>query len=170
MTHAGTPTVDLALPRWAYVPGVNDGADHAPLAQAKALLPTRFEGRVPADDPVLLYGLALNDAGFFWESHEILEAVWKLAPQGGRDRILLRACIQIANANLKVTMQRPRAVERLLRDALAEIDELSVRAAIDLDDGFAAHFPAQALASIVRKRLNQSLLDSSPIRLEVTSR
>ena len=46
-------------------------------------------------------GFALNDHGFFWESQQILEAVWAAAPQGGRERILLRACIQIAAANLQ---------------------------------------------------------------------
>ena len=61
-----------------------------------------FRGYVPARHPALRYGIALNDAGYFWESQEILEAVWAAAPQGGRERILLRACIQIANANLRL--------------------------------------------------------------------
>ncbi len=73
----------LPLPRWVYVPGEDAEADHATLAQAKALVPARFEGFVPASHPALRYGLELNDAGFFWECHEILEAVWAAAPQGG---------------------------------------------------------------------------------------
>jgi hypothetical protein len=112
----------LPLPRWVYVPGGDTEADHATLAQAKALVPARFEGFVPASHPALCYGLKLNDTGFFWECHEILEAIWAAAPQGGRDRILLRACIQIANANLKLKQQRPGAVARLIGEALAELD------------------------------------------------
>src|SRR5258708_31486823 len=73
----------LPLPRWVYVPGEDAEADHATLAQAKALVPARFEGFVPASHPALRYGLELNDAGFFWECHEILEAVWAAPPQGG---------------------------------------------------------------------------------------
>src|SRR5258708_12094382 len=73
----------LPLPRWVYVPGEDAEADHATLAQAKALVPARFEGFVPASHPALRYGLELNDAGFFWECPELLEAVWAAPPQGG---------------------------------------------------------------------------------------
>ena len=54
----------------------------------------------------------------------MLEAVWAAAPQGGRERILLRACIQIASANLKLRMQKPHAAARLLGEALGELDTL----------------------------------------------
>ena len=74
-----------------------------------ALVPSRFRDFVPARHPALRYGLALNDHGFFWESQQVLEAVWAAAPQGGRERILLRACIQIAGANLKLRMLKPHA-------------------------------------------------------------
>jgi hypothetical protein len=109
MSVPPSTAINLTLPRWAYIPGVDTGADHDTLAMAKALVPARFNGFVPARHPALRYGLGLNDSGFFWESHEILEAVWAAAPQGGRERILLRACIQIANANLKLRMGKSHA-------------------------------------------------------------
>ena len=98
----------LPLPQWAYVPGetAEAEADHDTLWQAMVPVPSRFQDFVPARHPALRYGIALNDAGYFWESQEILEAVWAAAPQGGRERILLRACIQIASANLKLTARR----------------------------------------------------------------
>jgi hypothetical protein len=40
---------------------------------------------------------------------------------GGRERILLRACIQIATANLRLRMQKPTAAARLLGAALGEL-------------------------------------------------
>jgi hypothetical protein len=147
------PSVNLALPRWAFIPGVETEADHETLAMAKALVPARFNGFVPARHPALRYGLGLNDAGFFWESHEILEAVWAAAPQGGRERILLRACIQIANANLKLRMGRPHAASRLFGEALAELDELGVRKATGAGGGFADAFPTAALAGLLRTKL-----------------
>src|SRR5882724_10954097 len=137
---------NLPLPRWAYVPGETIEADHDTLWRAKALVPSRFGGFVPARHPALRYGIALNDAGYFWESHEVLEAVWAAAPQGGRERILLRACIQIANANLKLRMEKPHAAARLFGEALAELNELSVRKAIGAGGGFADAFPTAALA------------------------
>src|SRR6202045_1480537 len=116
----------LPMPRRAYVPGDTDeaNADYETLAQAKLLVPPRFRGYVPARHPALRYGLTLNDRGYFWESQEVLEAVWAAAPQGGRERILLRACILIANANLKLRMQKPHAAARFLGEALAELDAL----------------------------------------------
>ena len=77
---------------------------------------------MPARHPALRYGLALNDRGYFWESQEILEAVWAAAPQGGRERILLRACILIANANLRLRMQKPHVGRAAVRRALAELE------------------------------------------------
>src|ERR1700676_585707 len=128
---------NLPLPRWAYVPGETDeaDADYETLARAKLLVPSRFRGYVPARHPALRYGIALNDAGYFWESQEILEAVWAAAPQGGRERMLLRACIQIANANLRLRMQKPHAGTRLWSEALAEVNALGVRKAAAAGDG-----------------------------------
>jgi hypothetical protein len=144
---------NLPMPRWAYVPGVETEADHDTLKHAKVLVPSRFRDFVPARHPALRYGIGLNDAGYFWEAHEILEAIWAAAPQGGRERILLRACIQIANANLKLRMQRPHAAARLLGEALAELDELKVRKATAAGDGFADGFPTDTLSALLRGKL-----------------
>ena len=164
-------TVNLALPRWAYVPGVEAEADHETLAMAKALVPARFNGFVPARHPALRYGLGLNDTGFFWESHEILEAVWAAAPQGGRERILLRACIQIANANLKLRMGRFHAASRLFGEALAELDELGVRKAAGTGGGFADAFPTAALAGLLRtKRALPALSEADWVAIGGTAR
>ena len=143
---------NLPLPRWAYVPGRGGAADRDTLAAVKALVPARFDAGVPHDDPALRYGLALNDAGFFWECHEILEAVWKAAPQGGRDRILLRACIQTANANLKHAMGQPRAAARLFAEALAELHECAVRGPT-ATRAFAGWFAAERLAIAIQRRI-----------------
>src|ERR1700712_2165581 len=139
-------SANLPLPAWAYVPGesAEAEADHDTLWQAKALVPARH--------PALRYGITLNDSGFFWESQEILETVWAAAPQGGRERILLRACIQIANANLRLRMQKPHAAARLLGEALAELDAL-IRKGVAQGDGFADGFPTAALATLLRTKL-----------------
>src|ERR1700709_483589 len=152
---------NLTMPRWAYVPGIETEADHDTLKHAKVLVPSRFRDFVPARHPALRYGIGLNDAGYFWESHEILEAIWAAAPQGGRERILLRACIQIANANLKLRMQRPHAAARLFGEALAELNPLSVRKATGAGGGFADAFPTAALAGLLRTKLAQPALSKA---------
>jgi len=162
MSIPPSSAANLPLPQWAYVPGetTEAEADYETLAQAKLLVPSRFRGYVPARHPALRYGIALNDNGYFWEAQEILEAVWAAAPQGGRERILLRACIQIANANLRLRMQKPHAAARFLGEALAELDAL-VRKAVAGGDGFADGFPAAALAALLRSKLAVPLLSKA---------
>ena len=141
------------LPRWAYVPGESEKAtaDYETLAQVTVLVPPRFNGYVPARHPALRYGLMLNDHGYFWESQEILEAVWAAAPQGGRERILLRACILIATANLRLRMQKPHVASRLFGEALGELEALGVRGASG--DGFADCFPVATLTALIEAKL-----------------
>lgn len=153
----------LPLPRWAYVPGAaaEAEADYDTLAQVMTLVPSRFRDFVPARHPALGYGLALNDHGFFWESQQILEAVWAAAPQGGRERMLLRACIQIAAANLKLRMQKPHAAARLLGEALAGLDALSLRMAVAGGGGFADGYPTATLQAQLKTKLAQPLLSKA---------
>ena len=106
--------------------------------------------------PALRYGLTLNDRGYFWEAQEILEAVWAAAPQGGRERILLRACILIATANLRLRMQKPHVAARLLGEALGELEALGMRSAGG--DGFADCFPVAALAALIKAKLERPQL------------
>jgi hypothetical protein len=130
---------ELPLPQWAYVPGETHGvdADYETLAQVKLLVPSAFRGYVPARHPALRYGILLNDRGYFWEAREILEAVWAAAPQGGRERILLRACILIANGNLRLRVGKQGSAGRLFSDALTELRALGQRKATASGDGFA---------------------------------
>src|SRR5664279_2610225 len=155
MSIPPSAAVKLPLPRWAYVPGesAEAEADHDTLWQAKALVPSQFRGFVPARHPALRYGIALNDSGYFWESQEVVEAVWAAAPQGGRERILLRACIQIASANLRLRMKKPHAASRLLGEALGELELLGVRKALASGDGFVDAFPTAALAALIKTKL-----------------
>src|SRR5580692_987814 len=152
MNSFSSPAAGLPLPRWAYTPGGTGEAeaDYDTLWQAKALVPSRFGDFVPARHPALRYGIALNDVGYFWESQQVLEAVWAAAPQGGRERILLRACIQIANANLKLRVQKANAAARLWGEALAAINDVLARRPANSGDGFADRFPAANLATLLK--------------------
>jgi hypothetical protein len=153
----------LPWPRWAYVPGETGGvdADDETLALAKALVPSAFRGYVPARHPALRYGLALNDRGYFWESQEVLEAVCAAAPQGGRERILLRACIHIAHANLRLRMQRLHSAGRLFGDALGELRTLISRKAAAAGDGFVETFPVPALVALLQAKIGRSQLSKA---------
>src|SRR5215471_20043391 len=150
----------LPMPRWAHVPGdaYDADADFETLAQVKLLVPSAFRGYVPARHPALRYGLSLNDRGYFWEAQEVLEAVWAAAPQGGRERILLRACILIANGNLRLRMEKPGSAGRLFGEALAELRALGHRKATGSGDGFADGFPIDTLAALLKARMEKPAL------------
>ena len=151
---------ELPLPQWAYVPGEmeEDDADHDTLWKAKSLVPSRFRDYVPARHPALRYGMTLNDRGYFWEAQEVLEAVWAAAPQAGRERILLRACILIANGNLRLRMQKSHAAARLFGEAAAELNTLSARKAGATGDGLVDSFPTAELAALLKSKSVRSEL------------
>lgn len=70
-------------------------------------------------------GLAYLETGYFWECHEVLEAVWLACPDGTDQKRFVQALIQLANAHLKHRMQRPNAVRRLcaiVRELLAGME------------------------------------------------
>jgi hypothetical protein len=95
------------LPEWAYVPGQTprhpDGAFDAFKADAASGL---------TSDTARL-AVVWMQAGFFWETHELLEAVWMALPDGTPEKRLVQAAIQLANAYLKARMGRPNATARL---------------------------------------------------------
>jgi hypothetical protein len=154
---------ELPLPQGAYVPGetYEADADFETLAQVKLLVPPAFRGYVPARHPALRYGILRNDRGYFWDAREILETVWTAAPQGGRERILLRACILIANGNLRLRMEKPGSAGRLFSEALTELRALGQRKATASGDGFADNFPVEALAFTLTGRMERPTLSKA---------
>ena len=87
--------------------------------------------------------------------------MWAAAPQGGRERILLRACIQIANANLRLRMMKPHAAARLLGEALGELNALGARRAAAAGGGFVDGFPSAALAGLLKAKLTLPVLSKA---------
>jgi uncharacterized protein len=75
-------------------------------------------------------GRAFLAEGYFWEAHEVLEALWLACPPNGAERLSVQAAIQLANAGLKARMGRPKAALRLLALARARADEARLRGAV----------------------------------------
>ncbi len=59
------------------------------------------------------YGLRLLHEGFYWEAHEVLEPVWMAAAPNSAEKAMAQAVIQLANAALKLDMDKPKAAARL---------------------------------------------------------
>ena len=111
---------DINLPSQTHVPGSGSAPDLAPLEHAKGLTPAVTKADDWQDNVPYLYGHDLMRAGYYWEAHEVWEAVWLATPANGPERLLLRALIQNANAKLKSGMRRDSAVARLQ----AQVEEL----------------------------------------------
>jgi hypothetical protein len=118
---------DLALPGHAHVPGSGSTPDMAPLEAAKALVAPETSANAWQDNAAYLYGHDLLDAGFFWEAHEVWEAVWLNCPPNSAEKLMLRMLIQQANARLKLVMGRRNAAERLAAEVEALRSDLAGR-------------------------------------------
>ena len=123
-SDAAIPMTSLDLPTRAHVPGTGSEPDWPPLEAAKATATSVTSEQTWADNWAYVYGFALIRAGFYWEAHEVWEPVWLACPPNSRERTLLRALIQFANAKLKCRMGRSRAAFRLINEAQSELAEL----------------------------------------------
>ena len=87
--------------------------------------------------------------------------MWAAAPQGSRERILLRASAQVAGANLKLRMLKFPAAMRLFGEALGELETLSLRRAGTGGDGLVDVFPIAALSAQLKAKLAQPQLSKA---------
>ena len=101
------------FPPHAYVPGQNARHPEDWFDTIKASV----DGSLPPDalhqTQAFQAGLSYLHAGYFWECHEVLEAVWMQTAPDTPEREMTQALIQLANARLKHRMGKPRAVTRL---------------------------------------------------------
>ncbi len=105
------------LPARAHVPGSGSQPDLAPLQRVTAAGAGRIDGDCWSGNIAYRYGWSLFNAGFYWEAHEVWEPVWLACPPNSRERLFLRALIQLANARLKRKMERGNASAKLVEEA-----------------------------------------------------
>lgn len=105
-------------PPHAYVPGRTPRHPDGLFDAIRDTAFARMSEAALAECDALAAGLTYLDEGFFWEAHEVLEPVWMACPPNSAARLAVQALIQIANARLKLRMERPGAAARIL--SLAE--------------------------------------------------
>ena len=103
----------FALPSYAHIPGQNARHPSDAFDRAKASALDVTEDVTAPANKAWLYGLELLARGFYWECHEVLETVWLRARPNSKARAAVQGIIQIANAALKLKMQKPNAANRL---------------------------------------------------------
>ena len=103
------------LPSYAYVPGKTprhaEDAFDAIKADLSADIPTQYL----RDTDAFQTGISYLENGFYWEAHELLEAIWMLCPTGSPERAFVQGIIQVANACLKRDMDRPAAADKIIK-------------------------------------------------------
>jgi hypothetical protein len=88
------------LPNSAYVPGKNPHPEKVWKEKFSLNL------LAPEDSLSLRFALDLHNHGFYWETHEVLEALWNEQGRQGEVADFLKALIHVTAAGLKVRMGR----------------------------------------------------------------
>ena len=99
-------------PSHAYIPGKNSRHSDGVFDQFKPDLSISNEEL--ANCIAWHIGQLFFREEYYWEAHEVWEAVWILLDQESAPRALVRSLIQLTNAGLKGKMGREKAQTRLL--------------------------------------------------------
>ena len=102
------------LPTHAYVPGVNERHPEDAFDDIKKSVTTNQDILHLEQCAAFRAGLQFYEAGFYWETHEVLEPVWMALPDGSIEKSFIQGLIQLANGRLKLRMNRPNAAKRLV--------------------------------------------------------
>lgn len=103
----------IAWPDHAYVPGQTLRHREGLWDHVRATARPGMDADTLAASDAFLTGLAFHKAGFYWEAHEVWEAVWMACAPNSAEHRFVQALIQLANAELKLKMGKPRAAVRL---------------------------------------------------------
>ena len=117
------PCAANSYPLAAYIPGRSERPHDSLFETFKDGLSKSSPIAELASSSAFRGGLNFYGAGYFWEAHELWEAVWMCLPPASAERHLLRGLIQFANAGLKRAMDRPAAAARILALADSAIAE-----------------------------------------------
>src|SRR5262245_6153026 len=102
------------LPPYAYVPdGPWPHPVSSPAGHSAGRVPVRVEPIGAggwAASPAFRRGVALFNAGYYWEAHEAWEALWHAQGRRGPTADVLKGLIKLAAAGVKVRQRQPRGV------------------------------------------------------------
>jgi len=115
--------MQVPLPPFAYVPGRTPRHAEGRWDDVRATAWVGMSADELAASPAFRAGLAFFENGYFWEAHEVWEAVWMACAPNSAEHRFVQALIQLANAELKLAMEKPRAALRLCAIAGAHLDE-----------------------------------------------
>ena len=71
-----------------------------------------------------LHGIDLYNYAYWWECHEVFEGLWNAAGRHGEQGNFFQAIIQLAAANLKLSMENPQAAHNLLHRGMIRLQRV----------------------------------------------
>ena len=121
---------DVEFPSYAYVPGrgphpVSDPRGHSYGSGLSGIAAPDPEN--PAGSPEFLQAIDLFNYGYYWEAHEVWEALWIACGRSGSTADFLKGLIKLAAAGVKAREGKPGGVRRHAERA-AELFEQTARA------------------------------------------
>jgi hypothetical protein len=125
------PQREELFPPYAFVPG-------GPWPHPTGAPDGHSSGRRGAEPVSFERGVALFNAGFYWEAHEAWEALWHAHGRKGPTADLLKGLIKLAAAGVKVRERQPHGVRVHAQRAAALFRSLRAegetqRLGLDLD-------------------------------------
>ena len=112
---------ERAFPGYRHVPGFTPHPIRDPKGHSFGLPDPKLPDLNTADwrrCEHYLFGIDLFNAGYWWESHEVLEGLWHSSGIGTPAAHALQAVIQCAAAHLKASIDCPRGAMRLHEHSL----------------------------------------------------
>ena len=113
----------FGLPPTHHIPGTGTVASLEFLQQVSKLTPKHTDSGTWHSNLPYRYGWYLFSKGYYWESHEIWEKVWLNCEANSREKRLMQALIQLANARLKSTQGNANAAVKIQRMSAKLIEE-----------------------------------------------
>ena len=106
---------DVEFPSYAYVPGrgphpVSDPRGHSYGSALSGIAAPDPEN--PSGSPQFLQAVDLFNYGYYWEAHEVWEALWIACGRSGSTADFLKGLIKLAAAGVKAREGRPPGVRR----------------------------------------------------------
>ena len=106
----------MAMPAYRYVPGLQPHPFRTPGGHSYT------DGSPPSPEGAdFLHACDLFDQRYWWESHEVWEAIWHTLPKADPARDLVQSLIQVAASLLKRHMGSDGAADRLMARARARL-------------------------------------------------
>lgn len=122
MSESKLPVAEIPLPKTRHLPGSQSTPDSDFLHSIASRASNDTTDANAANNVAWLYGIRLFNSSYYWEAHEVWEAVWMKAAPNSLERSLLQACIHLTNAELKLVLDKSNAAARLYQLALQSLE------------------------------------------------